>query len=73
MMDLEARFPHVPVGYPEGADSRWPTYLHLLIGRLESDALTRLVGNQEPNRVIAFWAGDHTACRCRLGSGEADE
>ena len=57
--DLELLFPAVPVGYPEGADSRRSTYLHLLIGWLEWDALTRLVGYEEAHRVIEFWAGDH--------------
>lgn len=49
----------MPVGAPEGAVSRSSTYTHLLIGWLEWEALTRLVGTGEADRVIAFWAGDH--------------
>jgi hypothetical protein len=57
--ELEALFPQVPVGDPEGAESRSSTCVHLLIGWLEWEALTRLVGKEEANRVIVFWAGDH--------------
>jgi hypothetical protein len=59
LRDLEKLFPDVPVGHPEGANSRSSTYVHLLIGWLEWEALTRLVGTDEANRVIVFWAGDH--------------
>jgi hypothetical protein len=59
MVELQALFPEVPVGHPEGAVSRSSTYTHLLIGWLEWEALTRLVGDDEANSVMVFWAGDH--------------
>lgn len=59
VMELEGLFPEVPVGYPEGADSRHSTYLYLLVGWLEWEALTRLVGAEEADRVITFWTRDH--------------
>jgi hypothetical protein len=42
MVELQTLFPEVPVRYPVGAVSRASTYLHLLIGWLEWDALSRL-------------------------------
>jgi hypothetical protein len=57
--DLEKLFPEVPVGFPEGADSRQSTYEHLLVTCLERQALEQLVGKKETERAMAFWEGDH--------------
>jgi hypothetical protein len=59
MAELQALFPDVPVGDPEGAVDRSSTYLHLLIGWLEWKALTRLVGHDGADSVTMFWASDH--------------
>lgn len=42
--ELRALYPEVPVGLPEGARSERSTYEHLLLCRLEHDALEELVG-----------------------------
>lgn len=59
LAELVRLYPQVPVGDPEGAATRQSTYLHLLIGWLELDALTRLAGPAEAERVIVFWSQDH--------------
>jgi hypothetical protein len=41
---LLKRYPEVPVGLPEGAESEISTYLHLMVCWLEVDALRRLLG-----------------------------
>jgi hypothetical protein len=57
--DLEKLFPEVPVGFPEGADSRQSTYEHLLLTYLERDLLVRVVGDAEASSAMNFWAADH--------------
>ena len=43
----------MPVGAPEGARSAYSSYLHLIIGILELDALARLLGRARAEAVIA--------------------
>ena len=57
--ELAALLPGAPVNEPEGAGSAQSTYLHLVVGWLEWDAMARLVGEAEALRVIQFWSGDH--------------
>ena len=57
--DLTKLYPEVPVGYPEGAQDRESTYLHLLVCDLEEHADETLIGRQRTAAVMAFWAGDH--------------
>jgi hypothetical protein len=52
-------YPQVPVEPPEGAGTLQSTYLHILIGWMELDATTRLLGPVEAERVITFWTRDH--------------
>ncbi len=57
--DLRKRFPEVPVGAPEAADTVRSTYELLLVGWLEYDADRTLLGAPEARRVLKFWSGDH--------------
>ena len=59
LVELRRLYPQVPIDPPEGAGSLQSTYLHILIGGLELDALTRLVGPAEAERVLTFWTQDH--------------
>ena len=57
--DLMKLYPDVPIGYPEGANDRESTYLHLLVCRLEQQADRAVLGDQRTADVMQFWAGDH--------------
>ena len=51
--ELRRIYPQVPVGPPEGARRAHSSYLHLIIGVLERDALARLLGRARAEAVIA--------------------
>ena len=57
--ELTALFPDLPVGHPDGADSRESNYNHLIVIFLEWDGLRRLVGELAARQVMDFWATDH--------------
>jgi hypothetical protein len=57
--DLEKIFPKVPVGFPEGADSRRSTYEHLLVTYLEGESMSVVVGEVRSEEAMRFWEGDH--------------
>ncbi len=57
--DLMKLYPDVPTGYPEGAQDRESTYLHLLVCLLEQHADEALIGQERTKQVMNFWAGDH--------------
>ena len=57
--DLMKLYPSVPVGYPEGANDRESTYLHLLVCRLEQQADRSVLGEERTAAAMQFWAGDH--------------
>jgi hypothetical protein len=50
---LKKLYPKVPVGYPEGAESEFSTYLHLAVCLMELDALSALVGQEKAREVVA--------------------
>lgn len=52
---LLARYPEVPVGLPEGAHDEVSTYLHLIVNWLEVDALRRLLGREEADRLVGMF------------------
>jgi hypothetical protein len=56
---LKTRYPTLPVGYPEGADTLHASYEHLLINWLELDAVRRVLGQVEAQRIAKFWSHDH--------------
>jgi hypothetical protein len=57
--ELEAQFPDLPVGHPDGASSRESNYAHLIVIALEWDGLRSLVGELAARQVMEFWASDH--------------
>jgi len=50
--DLREMYPEVPVGGPEGAESEFSTYLHLIVCWFEHDAMIGLVGPEQARRVL---------------------
>jgi hypothetical protein len=56
---LMKRYPSVPVGYPDGANDRESTYLHLIDCDLEFHADEALLGIERARRVMEYWATDH--------------
>lgn len=69
---LRARYPEVPVGFPEGAQSDRSTYEHLVVCWLEIDAMRRVLGAERAGALLAFWAGDHYRWVYRTLQSEAD-
>jgi hypothetical protein len=59
MAELEARFPDMPVGFPDGASDHDASYEHLCVNLFEYDALRSLVGELRARQVLEFWATDH--------------
>jgi hypothetical protein len=57
--DLEVLFPNVPVGFPEGADTKHASYEHLLVNYLEYSADKQLLGELRAREVMDFWSTDH--------------
>jgi len=49
---LKVMYPHAPVGLPEGADSEYSTYGHLIDCYLEIQADRELIGRERTDRVI---------------------
>ena len=63
---LETIFPDLPVGFPDGANDRESSYLHLMVIRFEHHAMIQLVGELQAEQVMAFWATDHYRALYRL-------
>lgn len=59
MAELEASFPDLPVGFPDGAVDHGSNYLHLCVIPFEYQGLRRLVGELQARQVLEFWTGDH--------------
>src|SRR5262245_64114018 len=59
MSELRERFPHLPVGAPDGAADEQSSYLHLLVIYLEYQADKSLLGDKQAADVMTFWKGDH--------------
>ncbi|HEX8614392.1 MAG TPA: hypothetical protein VF800_24185 [Telluria sp.] len=56
---VRQRYPSLPVGYPDGADSLASSQEHLLVIYLELDGVETLLGTAEHDRLLAFWSNDH--------------
>jgi hypothetical protein len=69
--ELRRRYPTLPVGYPEGADSEQASYEHLLVIDLEWKALARLLGADAALEAIRFWQGDHYRALYRIVEKDA--
>ncbi len=56
---LRARFPSLPVGFPDGAQSETSSYEHLIVDHLEHVALRCVLGDARASATFAFWETDH--------------
>ena len=57
--ELRVLFPKVPVGFPDGAEDEYGTYVHLLVNLFEWRADSSLLGELKARQVMDFWATDH--------------
>jgi hypothetical protein len=57
--ELKTVFKDVPVGYPEGGNSEFWTYGHILVCYLELEAVAELLSSSRYDRVVEFWKSDH--------------
>ena len=57
--ELRQRYPEPPVGYPDGAQDEFSSYVHYVVCYLEWRALVDVVGDEEALRIFTFWRGDH--------------
>lgn len=57
--ELRQRFPQPPVGYPDGAQDEFSSYLHYIVCYLEWRSVLEVVGLAEAQRIFTFWRGDH--------------
>lgn len=51
--ELRATFPDVPVAGSEGARDEYSTYLHLVVNRLEYEAVRALIGEERARRTLS--------------------
>lgn len=49
--ELKRRYPAAPVGFPEGANDEYSTYLHLLVNWLEIEVTSRFVGRERTEEI----------------------
>ena len=71
--ELEALYPSLPVGFPEGATDRESSYLHLGVIFFERRGMRRLVGELLTREVMDFWATDHYRALYRLVLAEPEK
>ena len=57
--ELRVLFPKAPVGFPEGAEDEYGTYVHLLVNFFEWRADRDLFGELRARQIMDFWATDH--------------
>jgi hypothetical protein len=57
--DVQRLVPKIPVGHPEGANSRDASYLHVVVNFLEWRALREVVGSERAANVMEFMQSDH--------------
>jgi hypothetical protein len=53
--EFELMYPDLPVGLPEGAPTRWSSYLHLAVNALELRATQIFVGKQRARDILGGW------------------
>jgi hypothetical protein len=49
--ELKQRYPQVPIGFPEGANDEYSTYLHLLVNWLEIDAASLFISRERAEEI----------------------
>lgn len=57
--ELCRRYGTVPVGFPEGGQDEYSTYLHLIVNYLEFESLKELIGDDTALDIMEFWCNDH--------------
>lgn len=57
--ELTQLFEQVPVGYPQGGNDEYSTYMHILVCYLEQDAMTSLISQARVDKLAEFWRNDH--------------
>ncbi|HKD11631.1 MAG TPA: hypothetical protein VKE50_06120 [Thermoanaerobaculia bacterium] len=57
--DLMAKYPKIPVGFPEGSNDEHGNYAHLAVVYLEYRADRQLLGELRAREVMEFWSHDH--------------
>jgi len=49
--ELKHRYPRAPIGFPEGANDEYSTYLHLLVNWLEIEAASQLIARKNAEEI----------------------
>jgi hypothetical protein len=49
--ELERRYPHAPIEYPDGAYDKFSTYLHLLVNWLEIEAASNFMKRERAEEI----------------------
>jgi hypothetical protein len=49
--ELKQRYPQAPVGFPEGANDEYSTYLHLLVNWLEIEAASQFLARERAEEI----------------------
>jgi hypothetical protein len=49
---LKQRYPEAPVGFPDGANDEYSTYLHLLVNWLEIEAASQVIGRERVMEIV---------------------
>lgn len=57
--ELKQIYPNVPVGFPDGANSEFWTYGHLILCTIEYKILRRVFGSEYANLSLKHWQGHH--------------
>lgn len=71
--EIRQRYPALPVGYPDGADSLASSQEHLLVIWLELDGVERVLGKAEHDRLLAYWSGDHYKKLYEIAAGDKEQ
>jgi len=51
MTELKRRYPQAPIGFPEGANDEYSTYLHLLVNWLEIEAASQFMARERAEEI----------------------
>jgi hypothetical protein len=52
MTELKLRYPNAPVGFGEGANDEYSTYLHLLVNWLEIEVASEFIGRERVTEIV---------------------
>jgi hypothetical protein len=51
--ELRRRYPQIPVGFPEGANDEFSSYLHLLVNWLEVEATSHFIARERAEAIAS--------------------